>query len=132
MILSALSVGCETENTASRMCGVFASDRGKPASLDQAWQVIRTKAGLGRLRLHDRSRPQAGGDRAGVPSLACPGRGGGGGGEVRPAVSGLPFCTLNRQCREQAGRRESSDAIRIDALRFVIARWGHRYGAATA
>ena len=32
---------------------VFASDKGRPVSLVQAWRVIRTKAGLGRLRLHD-------------------------------------------------------------------------------
>ena len=32
---------------------VFASDKGKPVSLTQPWEVIRTKADLGRLRLHD-------------------------------------------------------------------------------
>ena len=32
---------------------VFASAKGKPVSLVQAWQVIRTKAGLMNLRLHD-------------------------------------------------------------------------------
>ena len=32
---------------------VFASDKGKPVSLVQPWEVIRTKAGLRRLRLHD-------------------------------------------------------------------------------
>ena len=32
---------------------VFASERGRPVSLAQAWQVIRTKAGLGHVRLHD-------------------------------------------------------------------------------
>ena len=32
---------------------VFASPRGNPISLWYPWQAIRTKAGLGRLRLHD-------------------------------------------------------------------------------
>ena len=32
---------------------VFASDDGKPVSIDKPWQVIRRKAGLGSLRLHD-------------------------------------------------------------------------------
>ena len=32
---------------------VFASDDGKAVSIEKPWQVIRKKAGLGRLRLHD-------------------------------------------------------------------------------
>ena len=32
---------------------MFASDDGTPVSLVKPWQVIRKKAGLGRLRLHD-------------------------------------------------------------------------------
>ena len=50
------SPACAILDTLPRRDGcpwVFASGKGRPVSLVQAWQVIRTKAGLGRLRLHD-------------------------------------------------------------------------------